>query len=203
MEPRETGKHFLPAAGGGVYDWFVENTRAILLRKTRLTETSLVITWFTAAHGKLKTVAKGARQPKSRFAGRLDLFYDCEIQFVRSRRSELHTLREVVLVDPHAGLRMDYGRVALGAYFVELLELVTEPEHAAPELFELCQRALAYVNANSPNLRALLHFEAELVRLLGIQNPSLTADLALARAYHRLPSPRAALVKRLGRHARG
>lgn len=177
----------------------VENTRAILLRKTRLTETSLIITWFTATHGKLKTVAKGARQARSRFAGRLDLFYDCEIQFARSRRSELHTLREVVLVNPHEGLRLDYRRVAVSAYFVELLELVTELEHPAPELFALCQRALAYVNVNPPSVRALLHFESELARLLGIQDPALTAALALGRAYHRLPSIRTDLLKRLGR----
>jgi recombinational DNA repair protein (RecF pathway) len=52
----------------------LDTTPAILLRKMKLTETSLIVTWLTEHHGKLKTVAKGARQAKSRFAGRLDLF---------------------------------------------------------------------------------------------------------------------------------
>lgn len=175
----------------------MENTAAILLRRTKLTETSLILTWLTESHGKIKTVAKGARQPKSRFAGRLDLFYECEIQWSRSRRSELHTLREVALRVAHEGLRADYHLVALAAYFVELVELVTEMDHPVPEIFDLLQRGLQYVNTNSASLRALEHFEAELARLLGIQQPSVSAAVALARAYHHLPGARGEIVRRL------
>src|SRR5580658_6587097 len=126
----------------------LETTRAILLRKIKLTESSLIVSWFTEAHGRIKTVAKGARQPKSRFAGVLDLFFDCDIQFARSRKSELHILREVVLRNPREGLRLDYTRVALAAYFVELIELVTEPDHPSPELFDLLKRGLGFLNAH-------------------------------------------------------
>jgi len=178
----------------------VETTHAILLRKTKLTETSLIVTWFTAGHGRLKTVAKGARQPKSRFAGLLDLFFDCEIQFARSRRSELHALREVTLHEPHETLRTDYHRVALAAYFIELIELVTEPDHPAPEIYHLLQRAFRFLNANPSSLRALLHFESELVRLLGIQGqPGVTPAVGIGRAYQRIPFARAGLLKELTR----
>ena len=176
----------------------VETTPAILLRKTKLTETSLIITWFTAAQGKIKTVAKGARQPRSRFAGLLDLFFDCEIQFARSQRSELHQLREVALREPHAALRLDYPRVALAAYFVELTELVTEPDHPVPELYELLQRAFGFLNTQPASRRALLHFESELTRLLGIQGqPGVSPAVAIGRAYHRLPTSRPAVLKLL------
>ena len=175
----------------------METTHALLLRRTRLTETSFIITWFTADHGKLKTVAKGARRPQSRFAGLLDLFFDCEIQFARSRKSDLHILREVTLHEPHGQLRTDYTRVALAAYFVELLELTTEPEHPAPELHDLLRRALHHLNGQPASRRALVHFEAELTRLLGIANAEVTAAVALGRAYHRLPTTRPGLLKKL------
>lgn len=175
----------------------MENTAAILLRRTKLTETSLILTWLTEEHGKIKTVAKGARQPKSRFAGRLDLFYDCEIQFSRSRHSELHTLREVELRTAHEALRADYQLVALAAYFVELVELVTEADHPVPETFHLLLRALRYLNANPPSIRALEHFEAELAKTLGIQNPVVSPAVALSRAYHHLPRARGELVQSL------
>lgn len=178
----------------------MDTTHAILLRKTKLTETSLIVTWFTREHGRVKTVAKGARQPKSRFAGLLDLFFDCEIQFARSHRSELHALREVTLHEPHECLRTDYHRVALAAYFIELIELVTEPDHPAPEIYHLLQRAFRFLNTNPSSLRALLHFESELVRMLGIQGqPGVTPAVAVGRAYQRVPSARAALVKELTR----
>lgn len=176
----------------------MDTTVAILLRKTRLTETSLIVTWFTETHGRIKTVAKGARQPKSRFAGLLDLFFDCEIQFVRSKKSELHTLREVMLRNPHEGLRLDYSRVALASYFVELIELVTEPEHPAPELHDLLHRAFGHLNEQPGSQRALLHFETELVRLLGIQGQAgVTPAVAIGRVYQRLPRARPGLLKSL------
>jgi len=177
----------------------VETTAAILLRRTLLTETSLIVTWLTEAHGKLKTVAKGARRPKSPFAGKLDLFFQAEIQFARSRKSELHTLREAVLREPFEGLRENYRRTELAAYFVELIELVTEPEHPVPELYALLSRALTYLATGEANKRAMLHFESELVRLLGIhgQQPPVTPAVAIGRAYQALPSARPALLRRL------
>lgn len=181
----------------------METTSAILLRKIKLTETSLIVTWFTEAHGKIKTVAKGARQPKSRFAGLLDLFFDCEIQFARSHRSELHQLREVALRNPHQGLRLDYGRVALAAYFVELIELVTEPDHPAPELHDLLRRAFGHLNEQPASLRALLHFESELARLLGIQGQeNVTPAAAIGRVYHSLPAARPGLLSKLQQSGR-
>jgi DNA repair protein RecO (recombination protein O) len=175
----------------------VEVTPAILLRKTRLTETSLIITWFSQAHGRIRTVAKGARQPKSRFAGMLDLFFRCEIQFARSRKSELHILREVALHETFEGLRGDYRRVALAAYAVELLELVTESDHAVPELYDLLQRLLGHLHAQPASLRALLHYESELSRLLGIAQSGVPAAVALGRAHQRLPRSRGDLIQSL------
>ncbi len=168
-----------------------------MLRKTRFGDTSLIITWFTLGHGRLKTVVKGALRPKSKFSGVLDLFFECEISFARSLKTELHTLREAALRDAREGLRRDYIRVALASYFVELMELATEPEHAAPELFDLLIRALRHLDEKPASRRALLHFETELVRLLGIQHPRLTPIVALGRAYQRIPSARPSLLKML------
>jgi DNA repair protein RecO (recombination protein O) len=157
-----------------------------------------VVTWLSEACGKIKTVAKGARRPRSPFAGKLDLFYEAEIQFVRSRRSDLHTLKEAALREPFEGLRLDFHRVELASYFVELLDLVTEPEHPVPDLLDLLRRGLTYLNGNAPNLRALLHFEAELARLQGVHGaPGVTPAVALGRLLGRLPATRPALLKKL------
>jgi len=172
----------------------VQNTPAILLRKTRFSETSLIVTWFTRDLGRLKTVVKGALRPKSRFAGLLDLFFDCEISVAHSTKSELHTLREVVLRDAREGLRKDYRRVALASYFVELIELTTEPEHPAPELYDLLLRAFGFLDQNPATPRALQHFESELARMLGIANPSVSPIVAIGRVYHRIPTSRAACL---------
>ena len=178
----------------------LETTPAILLRKIKLTETSLIVTWFTEAHGKLKTVAKGARRPRSPFAGRLDLFFAAEINFSRSRRSELHILREVAVRDARGGLRMQYERTQMAAYFVELVEMTTEFEHAVPEVYDLLRRALDYLDQGGPNRRAMLHFEAQLSRLLGLtgeNNADADPAQAIARLSGQLPKDRARILKGL------
>ena len=176
---------------------YLETTPAILLRRTKLTETSLIVTWLTSDHGRVKTVGKGARAAKSQFSGVLDLFFGCEISYVRSRRSDLHSLREVRLVEAHESLRFDYPRLALAAYFTELLELVTEPEHAVSELYDLLRRALAHLDLNPASQRALRHFELEVAKSLGIHQADVAPATTLERAYHRLPKSRIALARSL------
>ena len=44
-----------------------------VLRLTKLGDTSWIVHWCTAEFGWIKTVAKGARTPRSPFAGKLDL----------------------------------------------------------------------------------------------------------------------------------
>jgi len=89
----------------------IESTHGIILRTRPLTETSLIIHWLTPDLGRIATVAKGARRPKSPFAGKLDLFYTAEFSFTRSRSSELHNLREVKLQETHAAIRTDLSKL--------------------------------------------------------------------------------------------
>ncbi|MBA3651942.1 MAG: DNA repair protein RecO [Chthoniobacterales bacterium] len=179
----------------------METSRAILLRKRKLSDTSLIISWCTESLGNIDTVAKGARRPKSVFAGRLDLFFEAEIQIKRSRKSHLHTLTEVMLRNPFGGIRGNYLRTQTASYFVELVEISTEPEHPAPELFHLLQRAFGFLDAQDASLRALRHFEAELARLAGVHDLArLKSDpaAALGALFGRLPRGRAALLTALG-----
>src|SRR2546422_9300222 len=104
----------------------MESTAAILLRKRKLSDTSLIISWCTESLGCIQTVAKGARRAKSPFAGKLDLFFETEIQIARSRRSNLHTLTEVALRNPFGGIGKHHFRTQTAAYFVELIEICTE-----------------------------------------------------------------------------
>ncbi len=175
----------------------VQPTLAIVVRLTRLTDTSLIVHWFTRDHGLVKTVVKGARRPASPFAGKLDLFFGGEISVVRARRGELHILREVMIHDWREGLRRHYSSTLLAAYFGQLLELAVEPEHPEPLLYGLLQRALDHVTTAAASLRALLHFEAELARLLGIAHHQRAADLCLQDTLGSLPASRRTLIEQL------
>jgi DNA repair protein RecO (recombination protein O) len=183
----------------------VESSEAILLRKRKFSDTSLIVSWCTESFGCVQTIAKGARRPKSPFAGKLDLFFQAEISIVRSRKSDLHTLTEVVLNNPFAGIRSSYLRTQSAAYFVELIEICTEREHREPELFGLLRRAFGYLDANNPTEHAVAHFETELARIAGVHDQTrLKADpaFALGNLFGRLPLSRTPLLKTLATEAK-
>jgi DNA repair protein RecO (recombination protein O) len=176
----------------------MESTAAILLRKRKLSDTSLIVSWCTESLGCIQTVAKGARRPKSPFAGKLDLFFEAEIQISRSRKSELHTLTEIALRNPFGGIRKHYLRTEVAAYFVELIEICTESDHHEPELFALLRRAFGFLNENDPNLKAVSHFEAELARIAGVHDANMLKSdpaFALGNLFGRLPLSRTPLLK--------
>jgi DNA repair protein RecO (recombination protein O) len=175
----------------------VQSTKATIIRLTRLTDSSLIVHWFSEEHGLLKTVAKGARRPKSSFAGQLDLFFAGEITFRRARRGELHALREVSIRQWREGLRRNYRTTLFASYCCQLLESAVEPEHPEPGLHDLLTRALNHADKVEPDMRSLRHYERELARLLGISHDARQAHLTLGDALGGLPNSREDLVERL------
>src|SRR3974377_16958 len=104
----------------------IESATGLILRTCPLTETSLIVRWLTPDFGRLATVANGPRRSKSPFAGKLDLFYLAVFSFSRSRRSELHNLREVSLREMHRALRLEIGYLDQASYCAALVEQTTE-----------------------------------------------------------------------------
>jgi DNA repair protein RecO (recombination protein O) len=150
-----------------------ERTAGIILRTRPLTESSLIVHWLTPDFGRLATVAKGARRTKSPFRGKLDLFYLAEFSFARSRRSDLHALREVSLRETHQALRQDLGRLEQAAYCAALIEQTTETETPLPSVFELMSALLGRLVAHPPQAHTIFAFELKLLAELG-----LSPDLA-------------------------
>lgn len=146
-----------------------ERATGIILRTRPLTETSLIVHWLTLEHGRVATVAKGARRPKSPLRGKLDLYYGAEFTFARSRRSELHTLREVTPRGTHAKLREDFQKLEQAAYCAALLEQASETDTPLPELFELFAGLLAHLEAGPVRAETVLAFEMKALRVLGLE----------------------------------
>src|SRR6266404_529695 len=146
-----------------------ERAHGIVLRLYPLTETSLIVRWLTAEHGRISTVAKGARRPKSPFRGKLDLFYLADFSFSRSRRSDLHALREVSLRETHSALRQELGYLQQASYCAALLEQTTETETPLAALFALLKSFLKHLPAQPPQPQTILAFELKLLGELGLK----------------------------------
>ncbi|MEO0413709.1 MAG: DNA repair protein RecO [Verrucomicrobiota bacterium] len=168
-----------------------------IIRRSALTETSLIVHWCTVEMGLVKTVAKGARRPKSSFAGKIDLFYSGEIEVHVSKKSDLHTLKEVAISNSRLPLRRGYLPTLGAAYFAQLVDQVAEPESPMPEIHDLLERGLNYLEQNDPDLRAVLHFEKQLAECLGIREPGVDPFRSIEEVFGRLPKQREELLGRI------
>ena len=161
-----------------------ESATGIILRSQPLTETSLIIHWLTPNFGRIATVAKGARRPKSLFLGKLDLFYEADFLFNRSRHSDLHVLREVSLRETNSAIRENIVKVRQAAYGAAFIAQTTEAETPLPQIFELYGSFLESLAAREPSSQLVFAFELKMLRELGLEpdwhNTSLTAGTAKA-----------------------
>lgn len=177
-------------------------TKALLLRRYRFSETSFVIIWLTQEYGKVKTTVRAAMKPGRGLAGGLELFSESDIGFKLSKKKELHSLTEVVsslswnLLPPH------YLTLLAASYFSELCDLVLEPLHPVPEIFNLLRRALLFLQQQMPTRRVIEYFEKELAKALGIYDPSRSALTALQGLLHQVPRSREELIREVERLSR-
>ena len=116
-------------------------TRAIVLDRTKLAEQDLILTLLAADGRQLRAVAKGARKPGGRLAARVELF--CETDFLLAAGRSLDVVSEAQTVEPHAGLRGDYERVAAASAVAEVARLTCYEDAPDRFLHPICSRALA------------------------------------------------------------
>jgi len=146
----------------------IETATGLVFRTWPLTETSLIVRWLTPSVGRLATVAKGARRLKSPFRGKLDLFYWADFSFSRSRRSELHTLREVTLHETYSSLRHNLELLRQASWCAALIERTTETETPLPRVFDLMLDLLRHLSSHPAEPHTVLAFELKLLLELGL-----------------------------------
>ena len=147
-----------------------ERAIGLVLRAFPLTETSLVVHWLSPGAGRIGTVAKGARRPKSPFRGKLDLFHLAEFSF-RRRRSELHTLCEVVLTESFPNLRTDVDLLDCLARATKLLTRSTEDQTPLQAEFDLMLELVRRLNGGGASEFWLSVFEIKFLASQG-QEPN-------------------------------
>ena len=103
-------------------------TEAVVLRSLRFAEADRILHLYTADHGRVGAIAKGARKTRSRFGGRLEPLSHVEL-VLHQGRGELATVTGASLVRSHAATRDDTHRLAVGLIGAEaVLRLFPEQE---------------------------------------------------------------------------
>src|SRR5690349_19378015 len=129
-------------------------------------ETSIIVEAFTAEHGRVGLVARGARRPRSELRGLLQAFQPLTLAWAGA--GELKTL---VRAEWRGGMPLPGGAALLcGFYLNELLLKLLPREDAHPALFaqyEDALRSLAGQAGAAEQAVVLRRFELRLLSELG------------------------------------
>ena len=156
----------------------IVQTDALVLRSYRLGETSLIVHLFTADHGLLRCVAKGARGPKSRFGAALEPGVRVNAVVYRKLTRDLQLLSKADIVAYWPSLWEDPDRFARAGAVLEFLDRAAYGEAGDAALLDLATETLASMStAPHPALEAILRgFEIQALKFLGLA-PELTSCL--------------------------
>lgn len=150
------------------------SARVLVLRKTKLGETDLIVTMLAEDGRQLRAVAKGVRKPGSRFGARLEPGAVCDLLLHTGR--SLDVVTEAETVDPHAALREDYERSTAASVVLDFADKAAVEGQAEERMFPLAAATLDALEGVSGSATRLLAV-AFLVKAMAVQGyrPQLSA----------------------------
>lgn len=124
--------------------------RCLVLRKTKLGEKDLIITFLGEQGNLIKAVAKGARKPGGSYAAKLDLFSVVEGMFAQGK--SLDVVCDSKLLTGGSAAPFTLEQTAVATPLAELLSMIAQVELAQPRLFDLSVAALKRIHATEGNV---------------------------------------------------
>lgn len=148
-----------------------DNQPVYVLHTYPFKETSLLAELFSKQHGRVATVAKGARRPRSAMRGQLQAFQMLNATW--SGKAELKTLHNLEWSDSLLSLQGE--ALMCGFYLNELLLRLLPREDAHEALFDYYANTLKRLATSGELATTLRRFELKLLQELGYAVP-LNAD---------------------------
>ena len=119
--------------------------KGIALKKTKLGESDLIITFLAEDGSLMQGVARGARKPKSSFATRLELFSCVEVFCVQGKGLPL--VQEARLVRSHQETRDEFDKSTAASIIAELVVKSSHENVPVDRLFLLVETALESIDS--------------------------------------------------------
>lgn len=123
-----------------------ENCEGVVLRRSRFSETSLVLSLFTREFGRVDALAKGARRLSSSMRGHFDLYNIEEVTIFHRPRAGLDLATDAALLSESSALRIDPLAYACMAMLAEVLLSCSMPHDPHEKAYVAFTEALKKLN---------------------------------------------------------
>jgi DNA repair protein RecO (recombination protein O) len=129
----------------------ITKSEAIVLRKTKFSDTSLIIQIYTKEKGRISALLKGARSSKSKIGSKIDLINHVEVIFYNKEEKDLQLVTQVNLISHYPKVRESLEKIKYASAVCELI-LKLVPEHEQNDkIFRGTVRILKLINDSKNN----------------------------------------------------
>lgn len=142
-------------------------TKVLVIKTRDFGEADRIVLFLSEDFGKFEAVVRGARRPRSRFAGNIQLFSLLDAQFFSGK--SLDQLSQANLIRPFSKLSEDLVKLAYAGYWAELLVEFLPEREPLPEVFRFMLAAMLVLEqTENPHLLSLA-FQMRILTYLGYQ----------------------------------
>ena len=171
------------------------SVEAVVVRASDFGEADRLVTLLTPFAGLVRAVARGARKPKSRLGGNVDLLRHIKASLAEGR--SLHSVSQVESLTSLRGLHSGLEKMSTGLYMAEVAERFSVEGGPNPALFNQFVQMLKWLDQESLHPLMVRWFDVQLLRINGFLpaiNDCVDCGAGLAPESHVFSPSRGGLV---------
>jgi DNA repair protein RecO (recombination protein O) len=145
----------------------LHSSTAFVLGTHALRETDRIVSLLTREFGKKRGVARGARRPRSVFAGALEPMTEADVVYYEKEGNELVSVRSVDPIRASFSLSTDLERALLLPAMAESLETFVSEADPAEPFYRLARHAMDALFAGGAAALTAAYFDVWVLKLSG------------------------------------
>ena len=152
----------------------ITHTEAIIFRSVDYQESSKIVTMFTREHGKIALMVRGAKKPKSKFSGLIEVGNLLDVVYYYKGSRSVQILSEAGYIEKTMNLRTDFEKMATMMSAIELIRQLLHDNEVNKPLFDFTRSMLLWLDET--NIHPPLLFPYLQIRLASLVGIGLQLD---------------------------
>ena len=146
----------------------ITKTEAVVLKSMNYRDSSKIVTFYTRRFGKVKCIAKGARQLKSKFGAGLEPITSVSLVLYKKEQRDLQLVSQCDAIKTYKSIHGELERMAVALAVLELVNNLAHDEEGNDALYQLLVETLDEIEHGKKNfLNLFFAFEIRCASLFG------------------------------------
>ena len=157
----------------------ITHTKVVILRSVDYQESSKILTVLSEEHGKIALIARGAKKPRSKLSGLIDVGNILDVVYYYKSTRGVQSLTEASTVYNSINFRIDLEKAALLYAVLELVGQLVHEGEVNPGIFEFISKFIPWLGeekALNPSIFAYAQVRCAEICGFALQNISESED---------------------------